>query len=171
MNKEKYLSLREKYLPEKLEIIFVLESPPASGLYFYDENGKTSEPLFAAMMKLLNFSAKNKKEGLELFQKEGYIIVDSTYEPVNRLKGRQRNDVILRDFDALIEDLEGLNPGKRVPLVLVKANICRLLEPRLKRHGFNVKNNGTVVPFPSTGQQKKFHEEIGKCHRHEKSFA
>ena len=162
MDKEQYLSLRKKYLTEKLKIIFVLESPPASGLYFYDENGKTTEPLFAAMMKLLDFSAKNKKEGLELFQKEGYVIVDATYEPVNRLKGKQRNDVILRDFDALIEDLEKISPGKQVPIILVKANICRLLEARLEQHGFNVENKGIVVPFPSTGQQKKFHEEIGK---------
>ncbi len=171
MDKEQYLSLRKKYLPEKLKLVFVLESPPASGLYFYDENGKTSEPLFAAMMKLLNFSEKNKKEGLEFFQKEGYIIVDATYEPVNRLKGKQRNDVILRDFDALIEDLENLTPGKQVPIVLVKANICRLLEQRLEHHGFKVKNNGIVVPFPSTGQQKKFHEEIGKFYQHGKDSA
>jgi hypothetical protein len=29
----------------------VAESPPASGLYFYDETGATTEPLFAALMR------------------------------------------------------------------------------------------------------------------------
>ncbi len=46
MDKEYYLKLRNKYLPESLKIIFILESPPASGKYFYNETGKTTEPLF-----------------------------------------------------------------------------------------------------------------------------
>jgi len=44
MEKEYYLKLRNKYLPENLRIIFIAESPPASGRYFYDETGSTSEP-------------------------------------------------------------------------------------------------------------------------------
>ena len=171
MNKAYYLRLRDKYLPDNLKYIFVLESPPASGLYFYDESGKTSEPLFMEMMKLLDVTTKNKREGLKLFQKAGYLLVDATYQPVNELKGKKRNDVILRDFSNLVENLEKVSAGKQIPIILVKANICRILEPRLKQQGFTVQNNGVVVPFPSTGQQKRFHEEIGKFHQAVKIYA
>ncbi|MBM4329793.1 MAG: hypothetical protein FJ117_00985 [Deltaproteobacteria bacterium] len=171
MKREYYLHHRNKYLPDNLRYIFVLESPPASGLYFYDESGKTSEPLFAEMMKLLGVTAKNKEGGLKLFQKAGYLLLDATYQPVNELKGKKRNDVILRDFSNLVEDLEKACAGKQIPIILVKSNICRILEPRLKQLGFTVQNNGVVVFFPSTGQQKQFHEKLGKFHQAVKIYA
>jgi hypothetical protein len=37
----------------------------------------------------------------------------------------------------------------------VKANVCRLLETPLTRQGFTVLNHGTIIPFPSNGQQNK----------------
>ena len=52
--KKYYLELRNKFLPKSLETVFILESPPISGLYFYDTSGSTGEPLFTAMMNLFN---------------------------------------------------------------------------------------------------------------------
>jgi hypothetical protein len=43
-----------------------------------------------------------------------------------------------------------------VPLVSIKANVCRLLEPRLKDSGFKVLNKGRKVYFPSHGWQRVF---------------
>jgi hypothetical protein len=42
------------------------------------------------------------------------------------------------------------------PIVLIKANACRLLEERLRADGFKVLNNGRVITFPSHGQQGTF---------------
>lgn len=162
LNKEYYLKLRNKYLPEKLKLIFVLESPPASGKYFYDETGKTSEPLFNELMKLLNYKPADKKDGLVFFRDKGFFLVDATYKPVNELKGKKRNETIISDFNELVADLEGLCHNKKSPLILVKANICRLLEKKLEAKAFTVLNKEIVIPFPSTGQQKRFHAEIGK---------
>lgn len=162
MNREYYHRHRAKYLPENLKYIFVLESPPVSGLYFYDENGKTSEPLFMEMMKLIGYKPERKIDGLKKFKNLGCVIVDATYSPVNHIKGKKRNEIILNDFSLLLDDLNSLNKNKSIPLVLVKANICTLLETPLRDQGFTVKNNGVVVPFPSSGQQKRFREEISK---------
>lgn len=161
MDKEYYLKLRNKYLPAILRLIFILESPPASGKYFYDETGSTTEPLFNEMMKALHYKPVDKKDGLEFFKNQGFFLIDSTYKPVNKMKGKEREATILSDFNNLVDDLEGINRHNS-PLVLVKANICRLLEDKLKLRGFNVINEGVVVPFPSSGQQKRFHVEISK---------
>jgi hypothetical protein len=162
VNKDYYLNLRNKYLPENLKLIFILESPPASGKYFYDETGKTSEPLFNELMKALNYKPIDKKDGLEFFKSKGYCLVDSTYKPVNKLKGKERNNTILADFNELLTDLESIDQGKKTPIILVKANVCKLLESRLLSNGFNILNKGSVIPFPSTGQQKRFQTEICK---------
>jgi hypothetical protein len=49
-----YISLRRRYEPERIRLVIIAESPPASGLYFYDETGAPGEPLFAALMKQLD---------------------------------------------------------------------------------------------------------------------
>jgi len=85
MNEEYYFHLRNKYRPENIKIVYVLESPPASGKYFYNEEGSINEPLFSAMMKLLNFNPQNKREGLTYFANSGHFLVDAIYEPVNKL--------------------------------------------------------------------------------------
>jgi hypothetical protein len=114
------------------------------------------------MMKLLNYKPSNKRDGLEYFKSKGYILVDATYKQVNNLKGKERDNTVIEDFNHLVTDLKDICSDKEIPIVLIKANICRLLEERLKMKGFIIKNNGVVVPFPSTGQQKRFHTEIGK---------
>lgn len=156
MNQQYYRNLRNKYNPNNLRIVFILESPPVSGKFFYNEGGSIKEPLFSAMMKLLNYNPKNKQEGLTHFADSGYLIVDSTYEPVNNLKGKKRDDKILENYDNLIMDLKEMGDPKDLSLILVKANICRLYEKRLSEAGFNVLNDGIIIPFPSTGQQNKF---------------
>jgi hypothetical protein len=160
MRKEEYLALRNEHLPTNLKIVFILESPPASGKYFYDEQGSVNEPLFSAMMKLLNYKLQNKRDGLCYFANTGHFLVDATYEPVNEFSDTVRDRKILANFESLVSDLENLNYSTQTEFILVKANICRLLETRLKDKGFKIRNNGIVVPFPSTGQQTNFSNEI-----------
>ena len=164
MTKEYYLKLRNRYKPKKIKIVFVLESPPASGKYFYDENGLITEPLFAAMMELLKCKPKSKREGLRYFADTGHFLVDATYDPINGLDDKARKRAVLDHFDELVEDLRSLGSTDAMSLILVKANICRVLEGRLSASGFNVMNNGVVVPFPSTGQQGKFREKIAEVY-------
>jgi hypothetical protein len=150
--------MRACYTPQHPQLIFVLESPPKSGLYFYDPTGRVSEPLFSAMMTdVLGIKPATKNDGLKAFAARGCLLVDATYSPVNHdhLSPRERNALILQDFPLLEADLpEYARPDTR--LVIVKANVCDLLEARLTGAGFTVLNKGRRIPFPSTGQQGKF---------------
>ena len=158
-----YIELRAKYQPLKIRLIFVLESPPLNGTYFYDPSGRTTEPLFSAMMKVIGQSPATKEDGLIRFAHQGFFLLNATYQPVNHMKNnRQRNEAILTDLAELIQDLTSTIRNQRLKIVLVKANICRLLEEPLISAGFNIINNGTVVPFPSHGHQTKFHQAIKK---------
>ena len=49
---------------------------------------------------------------------------------------------------------------KSTPVVLIKANVCRLLESRMKEDGFNVLNGGRAVYFPSNGRQPDFRRQF-----------
>jgi hypothetical protein len=159
-----YQHFRDRYIPEQRRIIFVLESPPKSGLYFYDPKGCVTEPLFAAMMKdVLRLRPKTKDAGLCEFAARGFLLIDATYKPVNHphLSSRDRDALILEDFPKLLKELQKYAvPSTKV--VLVKANVCKLLEPKLTACGFTILNRGRTIPFPSTGQQTKFREVIGQ---------
>jgi hypothetical protein len=148
--------------------VIVAESPPASGKYFYKPEGLPSEPLFAALMRQLPFSPRTKQEGLTAFQRRDWVLVDATYEPVNKnsdtkrnMTISKRNKVIDGDYQELRSDLESLMPDRSTPLILIKANVCRLLKPKLAADRFNVLNSDCVVPFPSTGHQTEFYRQFG----------
>ncbi len=153
-----YLYLRSKFEPASPTLVIVAESPPVSGKYFYDPDGRSSEPLFAALMKLIGIAPRTKLEGLIEFQKRGWTLVDATYEPVNAHTGRDRDRVIDRGYPELRDDLRQLLAAhwSSVPVVLIKANVCRLVEPKLKADGFNVLNNSRSLPFPSHGWSREF---------------
>jgi hypothetical protein len=159
MQREEYLALRRPYEPESASLVIVAESPPASGKYFYNSAGSSSEPLFAALMKQLQYSPESKESGLREFQRRGWILVDATYEPVDKLT-TGRDEVVVRDYHLLRDDLGKFANDRLTPLILIKANVCRLLEPRLLEDGFNVLNRQRVIYFPSSGQQTKFHQQF-----------
>ena len=162
LTRAEYQSLRAPYLPDDRKIVFVLESPPKSGLYFYNPQGRVSEPLFSAMMKdVLEMKPESMDAGLREFARQGCLLLDETYTPVNHEEpsDRYRNQRIMRDLAVVVDELrQYVGPATRV--VLVKANICELLESTLIGQSFPVINRGTRIPFPSNGQQGKFREAV-----------
>lgn len=160
--RSEYLSFRRKFEPASVKLVIVAESPPASGKYFYNPEGAVSEPLFSALMLQLGFTPTSRESGLQEFQQRGWVLVDATYEPVNALDDQDRDGVITRDYHLLRDDLAAMLPDRSIPIILMKANVCRLLERRLTEDGFNVRNNGRVVYFPSTGRQKDFQRQFSE---------
>ncbi|MCL5410260.1 MAG: hypothetical protein M1324_00170 [Patescibacteria group bacterium] len=145
----KYIELRNKFIPEDIKIIFVFESPPENKGYFYDSNAKTGELLFRSLMEVLfNEKPKTKIEGLKKFQNSGYLLVNPIYEPVNKLSDKIADELILKNYPEFLKDLKNLTKNKDVGIILVKSNICRLLENRLIGDKFNVLNNAKIIPFP-----------------------
>ncbi len=153
-----YHRLRAHFAPVNPSLILIAESPPASGNYFYDTSGKPSEHLFSAVMKsFLNVRPSTKEEGLTALRDAGILLLDATYEPVNdRRSDREREATIVRDYPKLAKHIHAAATDPKIPLLLIKANVCRILEPLLGRDGFNVINRGCLVPFPSNGQQGRF---------------
>ena len=87
--------------------------------------------------------------------------VHATYEPVNALNDTMRDAVIVRDYPSLRDDVAHLVSNRPAPLVLIKANVCRVLEPRLVADGFKVLNRGRTIYFPSSGRRKEFEQQFG----------
>jgi hypothetical protein len=160
--RNEYLALRRKFEPARITLVILAESPPASDKYLYNPDGKVSEPLFNALMKQLGIQTNTKADGLRELQERGWVLVDATYDQVDQHREALRNHAILRDCVILCDDLKRLlgTQWREVPLVLIKNNVCQLLEPKLKETGFKVLNKGRTICFPSTGRQGDFYEQF-----------
>src|SRR5262245_30837076 len=79
------------------------------------------------------------------------------HDVVNELSPSKRNRAIVGGYQSLRDDLASLLPD--IPLILIKENVCRLLEARLREDGFN-DNSGRVIYFPSIWWQKDFHRQF-----------
>lgn len=168
-----YLNLRKKYKPKKVKCIIIAESPPSSGKYFYDNTGLTTEPLFAALMKIIKYKPLNKEKeyGLKKFQKKGFYLMDSTYRPIDKLLPKKRNIFIKQslNLNKLLLDPKKIR-AERIPILLIKKNVCQILNPYLAEKSFNVINNGVIVPFPAYGNQSRFHKIVLSLLRKQKLY-
>ena len=163
MERMQYLDMRRIYHPGSLNLLIIAESPPASGLYFYDPNGRVTEPIFAEFMKYLGLHPSTKADGLQALRDIGWLLLDATYEPIDkkfRSRDRRRDAILLRDYSQLKEDIQALSTGRSVPIVLMKENVCRVLEPVLLADKFNVLNRGRKVYLPVQGNQSHFHRQL-----------
>ncbi len=154
--KEYYLEFRRRYEPKPVKLVVIAESPPVSGKYFYDPEGRLSEPLFAAMMKQLNYCPQTKDDGLTEFKRRRWVLVDATYKQVDKHSNSERNKAMEQDYKELCGDLDRLMTNRSTPVILVKTNVCRLLMDKLVHDGYKVLNRGSI-PFPSHSHQPKFH--------------
>ena len=155
-----YKELRAKYTPDNIRVIFLLESPPASGNYFYNPNGKTSELLFSAMMDYIKFKPNDKESGLIKFKELGYMVVDSIYKPVNKIKDKKlRNKQIVMNIPNLIDDLDKLK-SPRTKIVLIKRNINQIFTNIFNSIGYRVINLN--IPFPDVFHRKEFLSKINE---------
>ena len=161
MHKQNYYKkLRKKYTPPEIKLIFLFESPPESGKYFYDDKGSVNEPLFRDMMKcFIPFAASTKEEGLREFARLGYLLADSTYKPVNHLDDSQRKETILKDYPKLEEDLRSVIKENQTKIVIIGNELRKILENKLKEN-FYVINDGENVPFPLYRRKNEFCEKI-----------
>ncbi len=158
---QQYIQMRNKYLPQKIKAIFVLESPPAGHGYFYDSSGKVSEVLFRAFMQLFEYNVADKESGLNMLANNGYILVNPIYTPVNKLPDKEADRLIVENYPNFIRGLEVLTKGdKTIPIILVKSNILRLLEAKMVDDGYNVLNKGLLIPFPLHYHIKTFLERV-----------
>jgi hypothetical protein len=158
-----YRKIRQNYVPKdgNRKVIFIFESPPMEGAYFYDEADVAGNSLFHAMMQeVLGWPKQSKRpkaEGLRAFADAGYLLIDATYQPINEGYSDLAKEAILeRDLLILISELdEYAEPGTKI--VVGKVNVCDWLVPELKKLvRFNVLNGVEHVRLPVTGNQAHF---------------
>lgn len=164
-------NLRERYRPDRIQVLFVAESPPASSddevPFFYNPRQERYDYMYRSVMKAVfsefEYRSGEKETWLQRFQKAHYYMIDATERPVNRLSSAERRKELNRSLGGTVAHIKKLiSPGTQI--VLVKKNIFEIFNQPLRDAGCNVIHE-SFLPFPSHGHQARFIEALGKCLR------
>jgi hypothetical protein len=137
--------LRRRYRPDDVRVLFVGESPPAGGTFFYRANSKlyaaTREAFEAAIPAL-----RQKDDFLAAFQRLGCYLDDLCPQAVN--------DLAIRDPTRLAERERGVAPLARRMTALDPAVVCVVMKgivpevtAAVERAGVDVQIE--ALPFPA----------------------
>ena len=145
---EEIEELRKDWNPQnvrvRIKVLFVGESPPKSGRFFYDRNTALYYATFCAFSRVFGVS---EPEFLEFFQKSGCYLYD-----VLKVPGKKITDVDKSILNQAKEDLKDFIRNTRPDVVIVihKTGVYRRIEEILSQ----LRKEGIIksfysLPFPT----------------------
>lgn len=116
--------LQRRYLPDPVSILFVGESPPASGRFFY----QADSGLYRAVRDTfaVAFPLSSNSEFLNYFRYLGCYLVDLCDQPVDRMTRKARECACRAGELSLARTIQGLHPRVIVAVVRsIRLNVRR----------------------------------------------
>src|SRR5947209_3437493 len=136
-------TLRRRFLPRRVRILFVGESPPASGKFFY----RADSGLYRALRSVFHKAdpAISNEDFLHVFQESGCYLIDLCTTPVDRLDPKTRRAVCFDARGLLSRRVKHLQPDMIVCLV-------RSIRSDLDRATANAGWRGPILDVPYPGR-------------------
>jgi hypothetical protein len=137
---------RARYRPDRITTLFVGESAPASGdFFYYGENA-----MLRHMQRATETVLGEGGDFLDRFKSYGWYLDDLVLTPVDKLVPSERRAKRLAATESLRDRIAAYRP---LVIVSVLISIRSIVEAA----GSNALLFG--VPFPGVGQQARFHRE------------
>jgi hypothetical protein len=133
--------LRRRFRPEKVRILFVGESPPASGRFFYEADSGLYRATRQAFLKA--FPDLRERDFLESFRNLGCYLVDLCQRPVDRMQPNARRKFRLAGESHLIKTFRTLRPQIVIVVIRSIARNVQRSEQRANWSGRHIE-----LPYP-----------------------
>ena len=143
---------RELFKPINVKVLYVAESPPTGGTFFYFENSNLYFAILDAFEGYFeNISFKETTAFLNFFKSIGFYLEDLCLEPVNKLSKRERLKKRQGGIVRLSRIIRELSP--RAVIILMKGIENQAREAiQQSRHTPDFIG---VSPFPAHSKQNK----------------
>jgi hypothetical protein len=135
--------LRRTFHPRKVRILFVGESPPASGRFFYQADSGLYRAIREAFTKA--FPDLRERNFLKPFRNLGCYLVDLCETPVDRLKPKPRRKAHLEGEPSLSNSIRALRPKT---IIVVVRSIAR----NVQRSELAANWSGQHIELPYPGR-------------------
>ena len=148
-----YADARDNFRPGKVRFLFIGESRPAQGNFFYYENSnlyRYTKQAFEHVSGALFNCETFKEYGCWL-----YVVCDT---PVNGLEDDERILQIQQGIPRMIVLLQQLLP--EYVIFVKKGNFGRMVYPAVLNTGLVDGEKIFLLPFPACGQQGRYVREL-----------
>jgi hypothetical protein len=135
--------LRQSFRPPRVHLLFIGESPPASGRFFYSADSG----LYRAMRTAFQIADPEVDDDnfLAMFRSRGCYLVDLSHEPVNHLDPPLRRSMLSEAETLLGHEITCLQPG--IIAVLLRS-IARNVQNAVARANWQ----GQILQLPYPGR-------------------
>lgn len=163
-----YADRRARWKPERVRLLLVAESAPDDGgdlsnrRFFYDDRLTRSDGLFREVVRALYDTPTlvsgdgQKRPWLAQLQSDGVYLIDLATRPVNNHSPQERREVLEARIHETVALARDLRPDG---IILVKKNVFELLAVPMRQAALPVLQD-EFIPFPGSGQQKRFRESF-----------
>ena len=142
-----------KYRPEVVELLLIAEAPPSAlDRYFYFEDVARHDSLFGHVVRAVLGIEPSRSEKLSQLRRladRGVFLIDLKPDP--KKPGENLAAYVLD----LVSRATALHPRH---VITIKADVCDLVQQPLRAAGLQVVDQR--VPFPGSGQQRRFLEAM-----------
>ena|SRR5438477_218161 len=138
---------RARFRPAKITTLFVGESAPISGDFFYYGNNA----MLSHMQRAVEQALGERDDFLERFKAYGWYLDDLVLTPVNHLKNPERKAQCQSAQPSLTARIAEYQP---LAIVSLMVGIKHIVEAAAVAAGNN--SPRFAVPFPGMGQQVRF---------------
>ncbi len=142
---------RARFRPNRITTLFVGESAPASGDFFY----YGSNAMLRHMQRATEAALGGGGDFLQRFKSYGWFLDDLVLTPVDKLGRIERKAKCQGAADSLRDRIALYRP---LAIVSVLLTIRPIVEAAATAAASNAQMFG--VPFPGMGQQLRFHKEM-----------
>jgi hypothetical protein len=156
---------RSRYRPERILTLFVGESAPYKGKFFYYGNSAMARYMERAMKTALgkNITILGDPTGfLDTFKAFGWYLDDLVLSPVNHLPKSKRQAKCLAAQSSLANRIPEY---RSLAIVTLLVSIKHIVEAATIAAGNNASQFS--VPFPGNGHQARFQHEMVRIIRNE----
>lgn len=136
--------LRRSFRPRRITTLFVGESAPQSGKFFYSGNSSLSYAMQRAFGSKATF--------LEDFKRSGFYLDDLVHVPVNKLERRERSALRWKSVASLADRLRDYKPEA---IVIVMRAIKPMVLEAMRSASLPFEPHFT--PHPAFGSWTRFH--------------
>jgi hypothetical protein len=147
-------TLREKFRPKRIRILFIGEAPPASGRFFYSANSG----LYRAMRDAFRAADPriDDENFLESFQASGCYLTDLYPKPIDQLDSKSRRRARVAGEEILSKKLVRLRPEKIAPVLRAIAN-------HVANAALQANWRGEIIELPYPGRWHRHRAEFVKA--------
>lgn len=152
-----YENLRNQFKPDNVDVLFVGESRPQGGTFFYQSNSA----LYRETKKAFDEFFREDIFTLNRFKDGECWLYDICEDPVNGLDDHERKKEIHLNIPKLIKTIETLNPKTII--------VCKKKFVELEIRNSSIMDNfyeGESIfflPFPGQGNQRTYREGLVKA--------